>query len=499
MSDKTATRAEIDAAIRAASPEFDLDRAMKTLGRSDALRRRFENAIDADEEFFRDREWHCMRRSAFFRGMSFLITPDRWEIENGFLVPGHRFHPFLSPAVFPSDAELRPAEAKSAPVPRRTVTAPLGEIFHYHTLLGSEEIFDHFCADDPANRRLAEHHGSHEPVTLTVFDLAEFFRSTEFSPGDALLCRVADYDGGTVEFSFLSASERSSRKRSGFVAAFDRALGETIALFGPMLDIPEQLARACYLGRGELDFAAASFEEYLHQSLRVGIRADSDFAVLTLRGAEEEQDTDDDGGAAHDGECGCGHDHHEGTELPEGLSLLPADASNDPLEILRELGSPLSAAEIDGFILDALAAREPDFDAFRARAFPHVELDAGDEVRQVIARNFLEERFEELCETFDRVGDELKAPLRAAIMECVEDRVELLDTMALWEEDRRSAAKPKLESLAAVALQLEEALKLLNNPAFTPDEGETERLRELVDDRSEEQETIIESLTNEEC
>ena len=494
MSDKTATRAEIDAAIRAASPEFDLDRAMKTLGRSDALRRRFENAIDADEEFFRDREWHCMTRKAFFSGKEFLITPDRWEIENGFLVPGHRLHPFLSPEVFPSDAELRPAEADADPLPRKTVTAPLGEIFHYHTLLGSEQIFDHFLADDPANRRLAEHHESHEPVTITVFDFGTFFRDREFAPGDALRCRVADYDAGKIEFTFLPASQRSNRKLNEFVNAFDTALGETIDLFGKLLDIPEQLARSCYLGRRELDFTAASFEEYLRYSLAVGIDADGDCAVLTLRGRESDDDRNDDSR-----ECGCGHDHdhdHAATQLPEGLSLLPDDASGEPLEILRELGSPLSATEIDGFILDELAAQEQDFEAFRARAFGHVDLDAADEVRRVIVRNFLEERFEELCETFDRIGDERKAPLRAAIMESVEDRIELLDAMAQWEDARRSAARPKLESVAAIALQFEEALKLLNNPAFTPDESEAERLRELIDNRSEEQQCVIESLTN---
>ena len=491
MSDKTATRAEIDAAIRAAGPEFDLDRAMRSLGRSDALRRRFENAIDADEEFFRDRSWHCMTRKAFFSGREFLITPDRWEIENGFLVPGHRLHPFLSPEVFPSDAELIPA-GSAQPLPRRTVTAPLGEVFHYHMLLGSDEIFDHFLADDPANRRLAEHHDSHEPVSLTVFELGSILRDGEFAPGDALRCRVVDYDAGKIEFTLFSASQRSNRKLNGFVNAFDKALGETIDLFGNLLDIPEQVARSCYLGRAELDFTAASFEEYLRYSLAVGINADGDCAVLTLHGhgtehEEEEEDEHADG-------CSCGHDH--GAALPEGLSLLPADASGEPLDILRDLGSPLSAAEIDGFILDELAAQEQDFEAFRARAFAHVDLDAADEVRRVLVKNFLEERFEELCGSFDRIGDERKAPLRSAIMESVEDRLELLDAMAQWEEERRSAARPKLESVAAIALQLEEALKLLNNPAFTPDEGEAERLRELIDNRSEEQQNVIESLTN---
>ena len=54
--------------------------------------------------------------------------------------------------------------------------------------------------------------------------------------------------------------------------------------------------------------------------------------------------------------------------------------------------------------------------------------------------------------------------------------------------DKETAA---LKELAGISTKLSEALKLLNNPAFTPDEIELEHLAELIDARLDEQEVIL--------
>jgi hypothetical protein len=293
LSKKEINITQIDDAIAAAGAEFDLSSVVSKLGKDESLRRRFENTIDADERYFRDEKWHCMQRQSFFEGAEFLITPDSWEIENGFLVPGHRFVPFVDPDFFPSDVELIECSEKKAAAKSET-TAPLGEIFRYHTLLGSEQLFDHLAAENPANMRLAGRPSATDPVSITVFILKDFYRKNEFAQGDALKCRVVDYKEGKVEFEFLPASERSNRKLNEFVDAFDRALGKMISVRGKYLDLPEQLAQSCYFGRSELVFTAASLEEYLKYSLRAEIRADGDFAMLTLRGADGEFDDEDD-------------------------------------------------------------------------------------------------------------------------------------------------------------------------------------------------------------
>ena len=90
--------------------------------------------------------------------------------------------------------------------------------------------------------------------------------------------------------------------------------------------------------------------------------------------------------------------------------------------MLREVGSGLTPEEVDGFILDNCAARDMTFDRFFARAFPHGPLEYADEAQEAVFLNFLEERFEELSEHYDRVGDEKKAPVRSTVMELVEDK-----------------------------------------------------------------------------
>lgn len=70
------------------------------------------------------------------------MTPDSWEIANGLLMPGHRFAPFVSPEIFPSEVLLVPDDGEDAAVELREITAPLSQMFHYALLLGSEQVFD---------------------------------------------------------------------------------------------------------------------------------------------------------------------------------------------------------------------------------------------------------------------------------------------------------------------------------------------------------------------
>ena len=48
-----------------------------------------------------------------------------------------------------------------------------------------------------------------------------------------------------------------------------------------------------------------------------------------------------------------------------------------------------------------------------------------------------------------------------------------------------------LKNLAGISTRLNEVLKLLNNPAFTPNEAELERLTKLADAGLDEQEELL--------
>lgn len=467
MSEQNFSSAEIEQQISAAGDKFTIASVARALGapRSEPLRRRLERFIESDTEFFHDQKWNCVRRKAFFNQKKFIITPDEWEIREGVLFPGHRLIPFVSEEVFPSEAVLN---FDGQPAAMRKMTLPLGQIFHYHLLLGSEQIFDFLIAEDPANAHLAKHANSGEAVSLELFDLKEFYSKNDFTLGDAICCTVEDYGQGILQCSYLSAEKRSFNARKARVAALDDAIKVVWEEFKDYPDIPEQLAWAEFYCQNP-DSTGASIDEFIASSTMVELRADGDHAVLSIR--EEKNENSD-------------------IVLPEGLSISNT-ALDDPIKLLSGNGTPLTEAELDGFMLDALCRREGDIDGICSRVFAHGELDIADDAQQAVLMNYLEERFEELQENYNRADDESKAELRADLLDAVQQRLEYLAYLGSRDRDPDDKEAEKLKKLAAVSTKLNEALKLLNNPAFTPDEIELEHLATLVDAGLDEQEELL--------
>ena len=171
-------------------------------------------------------------------------------------------------------------------------------------------------------------------------------------------------------------------------------------------------------------------------------------------------------------------------QLRDQIPLLIAETA-EIAAMLREIGSPLSPVEIDSFILDNCYARELEFEDFFARAFGREKLHFVDEGQQAVFYNYIEDRFEELTGNYNRVDDELKAPLRSTIMELVGDRLEFFDFLESAGEKLDQLPEEKVHRLAEVSMQLVEILKMLNDPRFTPDETELDRLTETVEQRAD--------------
>ncbi len=471
-------------ALAAAGESFSLSEVLKSFAPKDmeSLRSRAERMVAADETYFYDEQWQCRSRRSFFNGMKFLITPDDWEINTGILFPGHRFVPYVAEDVFPSTVEMR---INDAPAAMKKVIVPLGTSFHYHILLGSEQIFDFLLADDPANEILKERASRTDSVTLTVFDLAEFYKKHDFIFGDALLCTVVDYEKGIVSAEFYSGSERSSQAQKNYLKNMDAAAEKVWNKFQDYLDIPEQLAWMVFYA-GSQELPGASIDEFITGSEKVQLRPEGDHAVLTVASEDE----------LHDHECGddCSCHHHHDDEdasfLPEGLSISENDL-DDPFKLLAACGVPLTAQELDGYILDAIYGRETDFSGVHSRIFNSSQNELTDEAQQAVLLNFLEERFEVLLENYNRADDEPKAELRSQIMESVGRRLEYLTILGGNSGDLKESDREKLRQLAEVAAKLGETLKMLNHPGFTPDEKELEDMGNLIDDQLAIQEEII--------
>ena len=472
---------DIENAIAAAGDKFTAASVVKSLvsGSSEPLRRRVERAISSDGSYFYDEKWSCCSRQSFFTGKKFLITPDEWEISQGVLFPGHRFVPFVAENIFPSTVKLLDRTGGETPV--KKMISPLGTVFHYHILLGSEQIFDFMLADDPANESLKHGAGRTDSITLTVFDLADFYRKNDFKFGDALLCTVRDYNSGEVDYEYLPAAERTENEKDKTISLLDESAVSVWEKFQDYIDIPEQLAWIMFFAKTGKRTPGASLDEFIAGSEKVQLRPEGDHAVLTVAGDNEIS------------ECECGHSEHHHHEndplLPEGLALSEDNVS-DPLKLLSEAGFPLSQQEVDGFMLDAIYGRETDFDGVRSRIFGHAEFDFEDEVKQAVLLNYLEERFEILLENYNRADDEIKAELRSQIMESVSRRLDYLAGLGALDHDPGENEKAQMRELADVSTKLGEALRLLNHPGFTPDQTELDRLGELIDEEISRQEEI---------
>ena len=465
---KRSFRAEIKAVLTAAPDEFKLSELPLP---ADVPVEEREVIVDADPGFFRDGD-RVRRRESVFRGREFLITPETWEISEGVLIPGHRFVPYLDSEVFPSEVVLRTGRRR---VRTREGKFALARIVGCFALLGSEQMLDVLMAESPDNGFLRSGFRGDSEVELTVFDLADFYREHEFEEGDALKCEVVDYFSGEVKFTFLSGSDRSAAGKRKFISAFDAACEAALREDEDYLDIPEVLARSFFLGGDALKTPGASLDEFIRESLKIVLGSDAE-GHSELRLAEGAVGDDD-------GE----------TVLPEGLSISSGEIGTLPA-MLKATGVAVTPEELDGFILDACATREMDFSTVFARAFRGREPEFSDAAQEAVFMNAVEDRFEELTQHYDRVDDELKAPLRSDIMEAVEERLEFFAEAAALERGAEALSSEKFRRLAAVASRLGSLLKLIDREDFMPDAHEVEHLEAQLEAFLDEQDAAIEAL-----
>ena len=453
----------INSVIDNAGNEFDLAMLMKAAGnKSAAFSNRLARILDGDDRFF-SLDDKFIRRDFFFAGAKFLITPDSWENCEKMLIPGHRFIPFIDRELFPSDTELF-FEGKA--VPKKVITAPLGRLFHYHTLLGSETVFDHFVAESPANAHLMHSVNATSQVTLTVFDLSGI--TDDFSSGDALLAEVLDYHEGKIAISVLDGAKRQNSVKKEWINTMDDAVVKVVERFEEYLDILDQLAWAAFYAGKSILVPGASIDEFITSSKQVEITADGDHAVLSIVGSAAGMQEESDDNA-------------------NGMFSL-SKGTLDPAKMFRELGSILSATEIESFILDCCYARETDFDDFFRRIFGEVTPEYADDAQKAALLNYLEEKFEETFSTYNRADDEPKAEVRSMILEAVTDRMDFMRTIAGFEQlpDGR-----EMQEIASAAHKLEHILEILNSPKFTPDVTELRQLSDRAEELIDEQENLM--------
>lgn len=450
---------------------------------------RIARTADSSRRFFKQKEnGRYFVKADFFNGALFVIVPEEMEIEAEVLLPGDRFAPFCSENIFISEIDLMEKNATSE-LKQIEFECDIREIFGFHSLLGAEQLYDFIVAEHHGNRAFLNGERNAKLI-LSAFNMKKFYDKHNFSAGDAILVEVEDYDNGIFNFSFLDGKKRMTAKRDLWIDKYSAALAEVIEDNVEYEEIPELLAEAFFRGGKDLfSEDAASLDEFIQLSRTIELRPDDNGTVLAVRSndpAEEENYNDE--------ECEC-HNHddkHEKHSIPEGLSL--SSGTVDSLEnILRETGSSLTLNELDAFIFDAFHAGDYDADALYRRLCG--DMNFADEAQQASFQIMFEERFETLQEHYDRFGDDNIADLRANILELVEARLNLLESLKAAEEE---IPQKEMKVLAECSIFFNQLLALLHRPGYNPGEDENyQQLLDTLDNMAEKQEKALQIIAGE--
>ncbi len=275
-------------------------------------------------------------RRMFFQGAEFRIVPTQEEVEGGFLFPGHHFMPFVSREVFPADFWLVLPDG-SAPHVRR-INLPVQSAMESLSFFGERETSEYLVSDDPANE------SAEGSVSVTAYDLRDFYAENSFKPGDALMVRVLDWLQGV--FAISPAPEEahaSASELAGWTAALRSAYDRMQIELGTEGDCYEQLAIMLLLAQEDALFPVMKTPPL---PLSAFIREQDDIVV------------------------GSRDDHSIFCTPEEDVFMEEYEDLRGPLDLIfQELGILLSEADIGAYMRDALFQGLEDPNAVLARVF----------------------------------------------------------------------------------------------------------------------------------
>lgn len=448
----------------------------KTRRSDEALREDLSSLLEQHERVFQvnDGEIRYAPRSKFFRGAKFRVTPTAFEIENGALVPGHRFVPFANPNVFPSDFDLFASDTAN-PVEVTFLSCPLDEVAAIHTLLGVEEIIHHFIADNPENAKiLATGEERSDTVTLSVFDLDEFYAETGFILGDAIVFTVEDWREGVFRFERESDAGADGFSPDEWTQLMEAALNSVIDEYGEYITIPEQLAQALFRADPRiLEHPLVAIDEYQRDSDLISVKLFGDQSVLWR---VEDDDSNDD-------------------EPPVPDDVMISRGETDSLDaILEQMGAAVKSVEMRAFMIDELFNGGENLDNVLERSIGARWLDFSDDAQEAVFRNFVEEMWEYELESYNRMIDENKGIIRGRVLELVENRLRWLRYLS--EEDAGEANKLRsaMAPMAQCALVLSGMLEKLNEPGRDFNEEEMNAALDVVERAESTQHQLIDDF-----
>lgn len=189
-------------------------------------------------------------RAGLFTSKYFSFVPTKAEIENGYLILGHRGMPFVDPEFLPNELHVFFCGDL---IQKKVIEVNTADILPLYSFYG-EEYIPQIIAQDTANPLLDLSQTDYmlpSKVNLTVLDFEEFYKESNFKLGDRIIALVSDWDKGFINVAPFckrgkTPFEQSSvdNKRERWEEEFEKLLSATLEAFGPCASIEEQLVFA---------------------------------------------------------------------------------------------------------------------------------------------------------------------------------------------------------------------------------------------------------------
>ncbi len=300
-------------------------------------------------------------RAGIFTSRYFSFVPTKTEVENGYLVIGHRLMPFIDPETLPFNLHFFFCGDR---ISQKEVKVNSRDIYPLYQFYG-EEYVPQIIVQDPANFFLDLSETNFElpaQVNITALNLKEFYKKVGFKVGDRIIALVSDWDRGIINIApFIKRSSNPfeqtdiDKKREKWEASFEKAIVASLDNFGPCSSIEEQLVFA-YLNDIEKFCVphCSSVQEVLEKSNKFEF---TPYGVETRLWFKDKEIP---------------------AINPKMMIMNPPDELIDHLpkketkieNLLNRLGLIVPEWVFDGFILDALFYKNNDFEKIIEKIVP---------------------------------------------------------------------------------------------------------------------------------
>ena len=399
---------------------------------------------------------YTTRKSFFYNG-EFLVSPTSLEIQKGILFSGHRFIPFYSEDLFPTESfEITTEDGEV--IAAKNITFKLEDLYQYYSMLGAEGIIDNLKADNTDNIDIIGNPG--QKVKISVFDFNCFYKKYLTDIKSYLKFTIKDWSTGKFTVSTEKKSQKNEESKYKWYEKFEEGLIKTFEDTGPYLEIPEQLALGFYNSdKSILKDPPCSIEEFIKDNKKIQIRFYDNNTILWYK---EEQNTSS-----------------QDAESPISISQGTIESLD---AILDELGLIISSTEIEAFIKDSLFSGNDTPTSILHRIFPESGVTFKDKAQETAFYNHFEELWEKIiatCSIKKGVNTHI-SNIRKEIL----DNLENLYTQYYEAEANHNFLSDDITSEKNTLIKdiqsIREILGLINNNQKDIDPDELEKLDEII-------------------